>query len=103
MKNADAIARFDELYIMGLRQELEPHLEPEYQNLEALLEAGLRSCKLCSRADDQGSMVQFGSHWTHVDCAHEYSQSCAVDPTTQHIDESDEDYDVRMIRDFPHL
>lgn len=97
MKNADVIARWDDLFILGLRNELEPHLEPEYQKLLTLLEAGIRTCKLCTRTNDQGDMVRFGEHWTHVDCAFEYSQEVRIDPTTKYIDESDDAYAKRMV------
>ena len=103
MKNEDAIARFDDLYIRGLRQELEPHLEPEYQNLKTLLEAGLRSCKICTGSDDQGDMLEYAGHWVHVDCGVEHHRDSQVDPTVRHIGESDAEYEVRMERDFPDL
>ena len=101
MKNEAAIARFDDLYIRGLRKELEPHLEPEYQNLKTLLEAGLRSCGICRRSNDQGDMVHAYTTWCHVDCAAEHHDNMLLDPTTQYIGETNEAYEVRMDRDFP--
>jgi hypothetical protein len=98
MKNAQAIERFDQLYIQDLRKELQPSDVQEYHNLTTLLEAGLRSCKLCTRSNDQGDMIEFAGHWVHVDCGAEYSQESSMDPTIQYIDESDDDYAKRMVQ-----
>jgi hypothetical protein len=102
VKNAEAIELFDKLYINVLRKELDPNDE-QYQNLKNLLEAGLRSCVICERCNDQGDMIEAFTAWAHVDCAHEYHQESLVDPTVRHIGESDADYEVRMERDFPDL
>jgi hypothetical protein len=96
MKNVDAIARFDDLYIRGLRHELEPHLEPEYQNLKTLLEAGLRSCVGCGKSTYQGEMIETSGDWVHVDCAYENHLDSQLDPTTRGLKETDDEYAERM-------
>lgn len=101
MTNERAVKLFDRLYINVLRKELDPQDE-EYQNLKLLLEAGLRSCAICGGSNDQGDMIEYHG-WCHVDCAHEYSQSLRVDPTTQLIGETDAQYHKRMEHDYPEL
>jgi hypothetical protein len=102
MKNADAIELFDRLYINVLRKELDEQDE-QYQNLKTLLEAGLRSCGICRRSNDQGDMIHAYATWCHVDCAAEHHDNMLLDPTTQYIGETNEAYEIRMDREFPDL
>lgn len=102
MKNSEAIETFDRLHIRVLRKELDSQDE-QYQNLKMLLEAGLRSCAVCSRNNNQGDMIEAFGSWAHVDCAFDHHAACQVDPTTRYIGESDETYERRMSRDFPDL
>lgn len=100
MKNADAIELFERLYINVIRKELDP-ADETYQKLKSLMEAGLRTCAVCSKSNDQEGMIKAFSSWAHIDCAHEHHMSCQVDPTTRRIGETDGEYKVRMDQDFP--
>jgi hypothetical protein len=98
MNNAQAIVRFEVLdnkILQGAHLGLEQ--AEEYRRLRLLLEAGLRRCAYCGSSEGQSTfIISFGKHWIHVDCAHDYSVDCKVDPTTQRLGESDEDYSTRM-------
>jgi len=58
----------------------------------------LRKCDLCRKSNEQQYFIRFDSgHEVHVDCGAEHNDACRVDPTTRYIEESDRDYDARMV------
>ena len=101
MNNDQAIERYEHLAAKVMwkgigNNGLEGDEVEEYQNLNTILEAGLRSCKLCKQSNCQVDMMTLDGIWGHVDCGYEHHQSQMVDPTTRGINESDDDYAKRM-------
>jgi len=56
----------------------------------------LRSCDLCHKSNEQEYFLQYSDGYeVHVDCGAEYNDACSVDPTTQYLGETDEEWEAR--------
>jgi hypothetical protein len=53
----------------------------------------LRRCDLCHKSNEQEYFLQYHDGFeVHVDCGSEYNDACSVDPTTQYLGESDDEW-----------